>query len=80
MKQAAHCPACIRDTVEAADLAAIQPRPAIQLEERGCRSAPDAYVNAHGGYYNALHTWEGWYTSFFFDRGEADARRAKACH
>jgi menaquinone-9 beta-reductase len=41
--------------------------------------AAGAYANAHDGYYKALHTWEGWYTSFFFDRGEqADARRTKA--
>jgi len=38
-----------------------------------------AYANEHDRYYNALHTWEDWYTTFFFDRGEqADARRAKA--
>jgi 2-polyprenyl-6-methoxyphenol hydroxylase-like FAD-dependent oxidoreductase len=41
--------------------------------------AARAYANAHDRYYDALHTWEDWYTSFFYDRGEqADARRAKA--
>ena len=41
--------------------------------------AARAYANEHDRYYKALHTWEDWYTTFFFDRGErADARRAKA--
>lgn len=41
--------------------------------------AASAYADEHDRYYGALHTWENWYTSFFFDRGErADARRAKA--
>lgn len=41
--------------------------------------ASHAYAYEHDRYYKALHTWEDWYTTFFFDRGEqADARRAKA--
>jgi 2-polyprenyl-6-methoxyphenol hydroxylase-like FAD-dependent oxidoreductase len=41
--------------------------------------AARAYANEHDRYYKVLHTWEDWYTTFFFDRGEqADARRAKA--
>jgi 2-polyprenyl-6-methoxyphenol hydroxylase-like FAD-dependent oxidoreductase len=41
--------------------------------------AAAAYANEHDRYYNALRTWEDWYTTLFFDRGEqADARRAKA--
>jgi 2-polyprenyl-6-methoxyphenol hydroxylase-like FAD-dependent oxidoreductase len=41
--------------------------------------AARGYASEHDRYYGALHTWEDWYTSFFFDRGEqANARRAKA--
>jgi 2-polyprenyl-6-methoxyphenol hydroxylase-like FAD-dependent oxidoreductase len=41
--------------------------------------AAGAYADEHDRYYGALHTWENWYTCFFFDRSEqADARRAKA--
>ena len=49
------------------------------LADENWHLAAGAYANAHDGYYKALHTWEGWYNSFFFDRGEqADARRTKA--
>ena len=41
--------------------------------------AARAYADEHDRYYHAIHTWEDWYTTFFFDRGEhAEARRAKS--
>jgi len=41
--------------------------------------AGHVYAREHDRYYRAVHTWEDWLTSFFYDRGEqADARRAKA--
>jgi 2-polyprenyl-6-methoxyphenol hydroxylase-like FAD-dependent oxidoreductase len=49
------------------------------LADENWEIAAGAYANAHDGYYKALHTWEDWYASFFFDRGEqAEARRTKA--
>ncbi len=37
------------------------------------------YAREHDRYYGAVHTWEDWCTSFFYDRGDqAGARRAKA--
>jgi menaquinone-9 beta-reductase len=42
-------------------------------------AAGEAYAREHDRYYGAPHTWEDWFTSFFYDRGdEADARRARA--
>jgi 2-polyprenyl-6-methoxyphenol hydroxylase-like FAD-dependent oxidoreductase len=41
--------------------------------------AGHAYALEHDRYYRAVHTWEDWLTSFFYDRGErADARRTRA--
>ncbi len=38
-----------------------------------------AYAREHDRYFRALNTWEDWFTSFFYDRGEqADALRARA--
>jgi 2-polyprenyl-6-methoxyphenol hydroxylase-like FAD-dependent oxidoreductase len=38
-----------------------------------------AYAREHDRYFGALNTWEDWFTSFFYDRGEqAGARRARA--
>lgn len=41
--------------------------------------AGHSYAREHDRYYRAVHTWEDWLTTFFYDRGEqANARRAKA--
>jgi hypothetical protein len=38
-----------------------------------------AYASAHDGYYDALHEFEDWFTTFWYDVGpEADAMRARA--
>jgi 2-polyprenyl-6-methoxyphenol hydroxylase-like FAD-dependent oxidoreductase len=49
------------------------------LADEDWDQAGHAYAVEHDRYYAAVHTWEDWLTSFFYDRGEeADARRAKA--
>jgi hypothetical protein len=42
-------------------------------------AAGHAYAREHDRCYQAVHTWEDWFTTFFYDRGaQADERRARA--
>ncbi len=41
--------------------------------------AANAYAREHDRNFDVVHTWEDWFTTFFYDRGaEADARRTTA--
>jgi menaquinone-9 beta-reductase len=43
--------------------------------------AAHAYAREHDRHYHVVHTWEDWFTSFFYDSGEqAEAAALEPCH